>query len=228
MTIIVFRSVIIYIFVVLAVRIMGKRQLGELKPHEFVITILISAVATIPIEENSIPLANSLIPIMIFVSLEVIESAISMKLMSFRDAAQGKPVFIIKNGELKQDALKRLRFTVDDLIDALRQKDVFDISEVENAVVETNGSLSVQKKAENCEVTLKDLKLDCEKSVLPIPIVIDSKPVSEYFAQEKTKESEINLILSALDISADEIMLLTVDENGKTYLIKKDERGGGV
>lgn len=226
MTIIVFRSVIIYIVVILAVRIMGKRQLGELKPHEFVITMLISAVATIPIQENSIPLTNSLVPIMIFVSLEVIESAISMKLMGFRDVAQGKPVFIIRNGELKQEALKKLRFTVDDLIDALRQKDVFDISEVENAVVETNGSLSVQKKAESCEVTRKDLEFIGEKSLLPIPIVIDSKPVSEYFAQEETKESEINLILSALDIKADEIMLLTLDESGKTYLIKKDKEVG--
>ena len=148
MTIILFRSVIIYLIVVIAVRIMGKRQLGELNPHEFVITILISAVATIPIQESSIPLAYSIIPIMVFVSLEVLESALSVKSSTFRKLIDGKPVLIIKNGKVQQKELKRLRFTMDDLNDALRQKDVFDISEVENAVVETNGSLSVQKKEE--------------------------------------------------------------------------------
>ena len=148
MTIIILRSVIIYLFVVFAVRIMGKRQIGELNPHEFVITILISAVATIPIEESSIPLANSLIPIMVFVSLEVLESAISMKSTKFRNLVQGNPVYVIKNGNLQKEALKKLRFTGDDLLDALRQKDIFDIKEVENAIVETNGSLSIQKKEE--------------------------------------------------------------------------------
>ena len=146
MTIIVIRSVIIYLFVVLAVRIMGKRQIGELNPHEFVITILISAVATIPIEESSIPLTNSLIPIMIFVSLEVIESAIAIKLPKFGKLIDGHPIYVIKNGVLQRREMKRLRFSMDDLKDALRQKDVFDMSEVENAIVETNGSLSVQKK----------------------------------------------------------------------------------
>ncbi|MBR3737556.1 MAG: DUF421 domain-containing protein [Eubacterium sp.] len=149
MTIIVFRSVIIYLLVVVAVRIMGKRQLGELNPHEFVITILISAVATIPIQESSIPLSYSALPILIFVSFEILESAISMKSEKFRKIIDGKPIAIIKNGKLQQQELRRLRFTVEDLNEALRQKDVFDINEVENAVVETNGSLSVEKKEED-------------------------------------------------------------------------------
>lgn len=224
MTIIVLRSVIIYLVVVLAVRIMGKRQLGELKPHEFVITILISAVAAIPLQENSVPLSYSLMPIMIFVSLEVLESALSMKSLGFRNFIQGKPIFIIKNGTLRQSELKRLRFTMDDLIDALREKDVFDIDEVENAVVETNGSLSVQKKAENSEVTKKDLKIAADENTVPVPIVIDSKPVSEYFGKEKMMLSEIDLITDSINARAGDIMLLTIDENGKTYLIKKDDK----
>jgi uncharacterized membrane protein YcaP (DUF421 family) len=146
MTIIVIRSVIIYIFVVLAVRIMGKRQIGELNPHEFVITILISAVATIPIQESSIPLSYSLVPILVFVSLEVIESAIAIKIPAFAKLFDGKPVCVVKNGRVQYKELERLRFSLDDLKDALRQKDVFDLSEVENAIVETNGSLSVKKK----------------------------------------------------------------------------------
>ena len=223
MTLIIIRSVIIYLFVVLAVRIMGKRQIGELNPHEFVITILISAVATIPLEESSIPLANSLIPILIFVSLEVLESALSLKSLKFRNATQGKPVFIIKNGVLQQQALRDLRFTMDDLIDALRQKEVFDISTVQNAVVETNGELSVQQKAQSSPATNKDLNIETQENTLPTPIIIDSKPVLEYFGKEKMQESEINLILNGLEVSAENIMLLTIDENGKTYLIRKDK-----
>lgn len=149
MTVVLFRSVIIYLIVVIAVRIMGKRQLGELNPHEFVITILISAVATIPIQESSIPLSYSILPILVFVSLEVLESALSVKSKAFRKVIDGNPIYIIKNGKLKKQALKKMRFTMDDLNDALRQKDVFDISEVENAIVETNGSLSVEKKEKN-------------------------------------------------------------------------------
>ena len=125
---------------------MGKRQIGELNPHEFVITILISAVATIPIQESSIPLSYSVLPIMVFVSLEVLESAISIKFPAFSSFIDGKPVFVIRNGKVQQKELRKLRFSTEDLNDALRQKDVFDISEVENAIVETNGSLSVQKK----------------------------------------------------------------------------------
>ena len=151
MTIILIRSVIIYLIVVLAVRIMGKRQIGELNPHEFVITILISAVATIPIQESSIPLSYSVLPIMVFVSLEVLESAISIKFPAFSAFIDGKPVFVIKNGKIQQKELRKLRFSSEDLNDALRQKDIFDISEVENAIVETNGSLSVQKKQESGE-----------------------------------------------------------------------------
>ena len=148
MTIIIIRSVIIYLIVVIAVRIMGKRQIGELNPHEFVITILISAVATIPIEESSIPLSYSIVPILVFVSLEVLESALSIKFPAFGRLIDGHPVVVIKNGKLLKNELKRLRFSVDDLNDALRQNDVFDISEVENAIVETNGSVSVQKKSD--------------------------------------------------------------------------------
>ena len=129
MTVIIIRSIIIYLFVVLSVRIMGKRQIGELKPHELVITILISAVATIPLQEISIPLTNSIFPIMIFVSLEIIGSALSMKSIKLRNLLQGKPMFIIKDGILQQKQMRRLRFTMDDIIDALRQAGVFDRSD---------------------------------------------------------------------------------------------------
>lgn len=222
MTITVIRSIIIYIIIVLSVRIMGKRQIGELKPHELVITILISSVATIPIEENTIPLANSIIPILIFVSFEMLESALSMKSIKFRDLLQGKPVFIIRNGELQQNQLDRLRFTMDDLIDSARQAGAFDISEIENAVVETNGTLSVQLKSEEAPLTPKQLGLTVEQAQTPQPIAMDGQKVYEYFSQSNISNEEITMYLANSKVELDEVMLLTVDNNGELFLIRKD------
>ena len=223
MTITVIRAVIIYITIVLAVRIMGKRQLGELKPHELVITILISSVATIPIEENSIPLANSIIPILVFVSFEMLESALSMKSLKLRDMLQGKPVFIIKDGILQQKQLTKLRFTVDDLIDASRQAGAFDISEIENAVVETNGTLSVQIKSEASPITPKQLGRSVEAAETPIPIAMDGQTIMQYFSNTDISEDEIKLYLATHGIKLEEVMLLTLDDSGKLYLIRKDK-----
>ena len=189
------RAIIIYVVIIIAVRLMGKRQVGELKPHELVITILISAIAVIPLEENSMPLANCLVPILLFVSLEIIMSVISMKSLWFRNLLQGRPIFIIRQGKLDQKKLKQLRLTMDDVVDALRQKDVFDISQVEDAVIETNGSMSVLPKAEYQPITASDINLSVKEKGMPVAIVIDGKPVNEYFNEYKLKDSEIELVL---------------------------------
>lgn len=224
MTITVIRSTIIYISIVLAVRIMGKRQIGELKPHELVITILISAVATIPIEENTIPLTNSLIPILIFVSFEILESALSMKSLKFRDLLQGKPVFVIKDGVLQQKQLRRLRFTIDDLIDASRQAGTFDISEIQNAIIETNGTLSIQNKAEHSPITPNQLGIEVEQSQTPLTIVMDRKPIIEYFGQNIISEKEIELLLTANNLNINDLMILTIDNNGKLFIVRRDKK----
>lgn len=220
------RAVIIYITVIIAMRIMGKRQIGELKPHELVITVLVSQVASIPLEDNSMPLANMFVPILIFVSFEIIVSAISMKSINFRNIIQGKPIFVIKNGKLDEKQMKRLRFTVDDLIDAIRQKDIFDISTVQDAVIETNGSISVLQKAEESPVTPKQLNLSVDEVSTPITIVIDGKPVTEYFGKEKIKNSKIELVVNNENTDITKIMLLTIDDSGNTYLIPKRSDNG--
>ncbi|UKI23108.1 MAG: DUF421 domain-containing protein [Anaerotruncus sp.] len=104
---------------------MGKRQIGELTPHELVITILVSQVAIIPLQDNGMPLANMVVPILIFVSLEILVSAISMKSLTFRNLVQGKPIFVIRNGKLDEKQMRRLRLTIDDLTDAVREKGIF-------------------------------------------------------------------------------------------------------
>ena len=215
------RAVIIYITVIVSLRIMGKRQIGELKPHELVITVLVSQVASIPLEDNSMPLANMFVPILIFVSFEIIVSVISMKSLNFRNLIQGRPMFVIKDGKIDEKQMKRLRFTIDDLIDAIRQKDVFDISTVQDAVIETNGSISVLQKAEESPVTPKQLKLSVDENSTPIAIVIDGKPVTEYFNSNEIKNSKIELVLNNEKKEITDIMLLTIDGNGNTYIIPK-------
>ena len=224
MTINFIRAFIIYIFVIIAVRIMGKRQVGELKPHELVITILLSAVAVIPLEENSMPLANCLVPILLFISMEIITSVVSMKSLWFRNLLQGKPIFVIRKGKLDQNKLKQMRFTIDDIVDALRQKDIFDLSEVEDAVIETNGSLSVLPKAEYKPLTPNDVNISVTEKGTPITIVMDGKPISEYFNELKIKNSEIELILQTVNTDVSKIMLLTIDDNGNTFLITKESK----
>lgn len=222
MTVTFIRAVIIYFFVITAVRLMGKRQVGELKPHELVITILLSAIAVIPLEENSMPLANCLVPIMLFISLEILVAALSMKSLKFRNLIQGRPIFIIRKGKLDQKKLKELRFTVDDIVDALRQKDIFDLSEVEDAIIETNGSISVLPKAKYKPLTPADTGISVEEKGMPITVVMDGKPVNEYFNECKIKDSEIELILQTQNKDVKKIMLLTIDDNGNTYIIDKE------
>lgn len=223
MTVNFIRAIIIYFFVITAVRLMGKRQVGELKPHELVITILLSAIAVIPLEENSMPLANCLVPVMLFISLEILVAALSMKSLKFRNLIQGRPIFIIRKGKLDQKKLSELRFTVDDIVDALRQKDIFDLSEVEDAVIETNGSISVLPKSKYKPLTPNDIGISVEEKGMPITIVMDGKPVTEYFNEAKIKESEIELVLQSVNRDVKKIMLLTIDDNGNTYLIDKQQ-----
>ena len=209
MSITVIRAIIIYITVIIAVRIMGKRQLGELSNHEFVITVLISAVATIPLEDNAIPLTNSLLPILIFISLEIIESAISMKSFKFSQLLEGKPIIIIKDGKLQQKELKRLRMTVSDVLDSLRSQGIFELSDVKNAIVEANGKLSVQTNDDSSEIN--------------IPIVLDGKTITNYFGNEVLSDEEITLIVKSQNKELKRIMLLTLDKNGKVQLIEKEK-----
>lgn len=218
------RAAIIYVFIIVAVRLMGKRQVGELKPHELVITILISAIAVIPLEENSMPLANCLVPILLFISMEILVSVLSMKNLWFRNLIQGRPIFIIRNGKLDQKKLSEMRFTMDDIVDALRQQGTFDISEVQDAVIETNGTISVLPKAEYKPLTANDVGINVKENGMPVAIIIDGKPISEYFNEYKIKQSEIELVLQTVNRQPEKIMLLTIDDAGNTFLIDKEKK----
>lgn len=217
------RAIIIYIAVILAVRVMGKRQIGELKPHELVITVLVSQIATIPMEDNSMPLINTLIPLMTLVALELFVSVLSMKSLGFRNLMQGKPIFIIRDGRIDQKQMKRLRFTVDDLVDALREKDVFDINDVDYAVIETNGTISVLQKKEEQPVTRKDLSIKTRDDGMPVVIVIDGKPITEYFGDFKLNLDFLPYELKKRNLNISDILYMSKDSDGDYTIIKKEQ-----
>lgn len=222
MSLVIIRAFIIYIFVIIAVRIMGKRQVGELKPHELVITFLISSTATIPLQDNNMPLLNCIMPILLFVSLEIIVAVLSVKSIKFRNLIQGRPTVIIDKGKIDEKKLRQLRFTVDDLCDALRQQGFWDISEVQNAVIETNGSISAENWEKYKPLTADNVKISVNDKGLHTAVIIDGKPVEEYFKDKKIKLSEIELLLNINSKNADKLLLMTVDDNGEIYTVRKE------
>lgn len=217
------RTFIIYCVVSICVRLMGKRQLGQLQPGELVITILISEIAAMPIGDNNVPILNSIIPLLLLVSFEIINSLIDRKSVRLRHLTEGKPVTIIRNGELLQNELKELRYTINDVLLGLRQKDVFDIEEVEYAVVETNGTLSVLLKPNYRPAIQKNLGKAEKDNGMPCAVIIDGKIIESSFKDCGITEKEV---LAKLDRETDDIkkvMLMTVDKSKKFNIIFKKE-----
>ena len=159
MKLLIVRTVLIYLCVLFAMRLMGKRQLGELQPEELVSTILISNLASISIESEEVPVTASLIPLFLIAALELLGSILSFQSQKFFNLMSGRPKTVILDGQIDQNALRTLRLTTADLMEALRGKDVFDPRDVSYAVVETNGSLSVALRHEREPATLSDLAL---------------------------------------------------------------------
>ena len=216
------RTVILYIFAIASVRIMGKRQIGELQPSDLVVTLLISQIISIPIQDTDIPLVNTLIPIFLLVGFEIITSVFNMKSIKFRTFMQGHPVVIINDGVLNQKLLKELRFTVDDLLESLRQKDVFDISQVQYAIVETNGQLSVLLKAEHDTVTRDDLNLEPDPQGFKCPVIIDGKIVTQDFKICNATIEKIEKTVKKEKIQIKDVLLMTIDATGNHTIIRKE------
>lgn len=216
------RTVILYVVAVASLRVMGKRQIGELQPSDLVVTLLISQIISIPIQDTDIPLVNTIIPIFLLVGFEILTSVLNMKSIKFRSFMQGNPVMIINDGNLNQKLLKDLRFTIDDLLEALRQKDIFDISQVQYAIVETNGQVSVLLKAEYDTVTRDDLRLEPDPQGFKCTVVIDGKIVEQDFKICNMNKNKVKQIAESNKLRIKDIMLMTVDAAGNNTIIRKE------
>lgn len=218
------RMVILYVIAVASVRIMGKRQIGELQPTELVITLLLSEIIAIPIQDPTIPIFNTLVAVFLLVGFEILASVFNMKSVKFRTLIQGHPIIVIDDGVINQELIKQLRFTVDDILEALRQKDVFDISQVQYAIIETNGQMSVLLKPEYEPVIRSDLELNSPKTKLQCLVIADGEMVSQDFDTCQTNEKELSKIIKKEKIKLEDILLMTIDKNGNKNIIKKEKQ----
>lgn len=217
------RAVLLYIVIIFCVRLMGKRQLGELQPSELVVTIMLSNIATLPIEDVNIPLAMGLIPILTIVCLDVFFSYLTMKSGAVRRLLCGSPKVLISDGKLDQNAMRRLRFTVDDLFEALRAQQVFDISQVQLAMVETTGQISVYVKKEFQPVTLGDLGEQEDDGDPPVVLIEDGVLVRGALSRVKRDGKWLKRTLAKEGVTEQDVFIMTCDGSGKTTVLKKEE-----
>ena len=203
------RTVILYFFLTVVIRLMGKRQIAQLQPGELVITIMLSEIAAIPMQDNDTPLMNSVMAVLLLASFEIIMSVISMKSIKARNLLQGNPVVIIRDGVIDQKLIKDLRYTVDDILEALRQKDIFDISTVQYAIAETNGILSVMKKP-------------AEDEGMPCVVVSDGRIIKTEFSLCDMTEEKLKKTIEKKKTSPENILLMTETKSGKVNIIKKE------
>lgn len=218
-----FRGIIIYVIVILSVRLMGKRQIGQLQPSELVITILLSDVASMPLQNSETPLIGSVVAIFLLVSFEVISSVVTMKFSSVRQLLQGSSVLVIKNGKIMEKNMREIRYTTDDLMQALRLKDVFDLSEVDCAFVETNGSVSVKLKKESMALTGKDLPIEQEEEPIPCLVISDGKIIKREFELCGLDEKRLENLVKKKGLDIKDILIMTYSKDGKTFIAKKEK-----
>ena len=219
---VILRTLILYVAVTVAIRLMGKRQIGDMQPSELVITLLISEIAAIPLQDKNQPVINGIVAVFMLVILEIAVSAASLKSFRVRKLLSGKSVIIIKNGTVDQQAMRDVRMTVLDLIELLRGQNVFNIEDVNFAVLEANGNLSVLLKGEKQTATAKDLKIKNKPDVLPLPVISDGEIIAESLDALSVNRDDISNILHNNGGKLKNVFLMTLDRDGKYNIINKE------
>ena len=218
------RTVILYLLIIAGIRLMGKRQVGELEPSELVLALIIADLAAVPMQDFGIPLLSGIIPILTLLSITMIISVLSMKSVKFRALLCGRPSIIVENGKLKQTEMKKNRFTVDELMEELRMKGITDISTVKYAILETNGQISVLPFADQKPPSAKDMGVTPEEAGLPLVIINDGRLLEHNLRLRGYEENWLEKQLTSHgDKRADQVYLLTADELGRVYFAPKEE-----
>ncbi len=223
MAVITVRTLIVFLCIYAAMRLMGKRQLGELEPSELVVAVLITDMAAHPLQDIGIPLLNGLLPIAILLSCELLISWLSLKSKGFRAFCFGGPSILMRDGRIQLKELRRNRFSLDELCEELRGKGVTDLSTVRCAVLETDGTLNVLLKAECQAVTPAQMGLQVEDGGLPLTLISDGKV--EWKNLRRLRKDEDWLLCQLRDRgfnSPSEISYMNMDGQGKVFLQEKD------
>lgn len=223
MAIVFIRTVIVFVVLVLSMRLMGKRQLGELELSEVVVAVLISDMASHPLQDIGVPLMNGLIPAIVLLCCEIMISGAIMKSIRFRAFICGRPSILIENGKIIQKEMSRNRFAIDELAEDLRKKGITDISKVKYAILETDGTLNVLPYAAEKPPTAADLKIIVEDYSIPYCVISDGKIIAKNLKDSGHDLAWLNNQLKDRNISsARDVYYMTVDDTGKVYFLAKE------
>ena len=217
------RTIILYLLIIAGIRLMGKRQVGELEPSELVLALIIADLAAVPMQAFGIPLVSGIIPILTLLCITMIISVLTMRSVRFRALLCGRPSIIVEDGAILQREMKRNRFTVDELMEELRLKGITDISTVKYAILETNGQISVLPRAGALPVTASQMGIQAAEPGLPLVIINDGRILDHNLRARGLNRAWLERQLAARKIaSAAHVFLLTVDGQNQVYLAAKD------
>ena len=218
------RTVILYFLIMIGLRLMGKRQIGELEPSELVLTMMISDLATVPMQDFGIPLLAGVIPILTLLALSMLLSQLSLQSLRFRALICGTPSVLIRNGKLQQEAMRKNRYTVDELLEELRGQGISSVEDVKYAVLENSGQLSILPWSAQQPPTAAQLGLTPQDQVtLPVILINDGRVLRKNLTACGRNESWLKRELSRQGLSSPrDAFLLTVDEQGSVFCVKKE------
>ena len=211
------RAIVLYLIVLVVMRLMGKRQIGELQPFELAISIMIADLASVPMTELGIPLTNGIIPILGLLVMDLLISWLNMKSINFRKVVCGKPSILIYRGKIDEKQLKKERFTINELQERLRGNDIFDIADVEYAILETNGEISVITKPEKRNLTPEDMKIKVEYDGIPYDLVVEGKVMHNNLKNIGKNEKWLNNELKKFKTKSDNVLIATINGKGEIF-----------
>lgn len=206
-----FRTILLYVILIAVIRIMGKRQIGQMEPTEFVVTMLVANLASIPMQDGAIPIYSGIVPIVTVLGMELLLSGLSLKSIGVRRLLCGKPVILIENGQILQENMRKTRVTLDELSGHLREKDVLDIRAVQFAILETNGNLSVFPYPKERPASARDAGIPARKQYLPYTIISDGKLLSDNLSLSGKDRAWLEKVLQSRNTTLADTWLLTVN-----------------
>ena len=215
------RSIVLYIIILIVMRLMGKREIGQLQPFELVIAIMIADLASIPMTEVGIPIQNGIIPILGLLVMHLIISVINMKSIRTREIICGKPTMLVYRGKINEKALRRERFTINELEERLRGNNIINIGDVEYAILETSGQVTVIPKPDKKNVTTGDLNIKSEYEGITYDLVLDGKVMYENLKMLNKDYDWLKNKLSKFKILPEQALIVTIDGKGEIFCQEK-------
>lgn len=220
---IILRTLLFYGLLMVVMRLLGKRQIGQMEPAEFVVTMLLANLATIPIENPQVPITHGFVPIAIVVAGELLIAYLTLRSIKLRKLFCGKPVILIDNGRISEENLRRTRINLDELTMHLREKNVFDLSQVKFAILETNGELSTLLYSKDCPASAKDAGIVVKETELPITVISDGRLLRENLKAAGKEPRWVEQELRRRNCRRKDVLLLTVDKSNRVYFVRKED-----